>query len=103
MPQPYSTVVVYKHTATDDLQFRLVDTDIWLSNANIHCVTNDALYGNVTEQPVTVTAGDIITYDKFNLADLFFKNAGAAANTVIYCVGIAMSKLDIAEILGLVE
>lgn len=90
MPQPYSTVVVYTHTATDNLQFRLLNTDLWLSNANIHVLTQNALYGKVNNQPATVTAGNILTYDNFNLADLFFRNAGAGANTVIYCVGITM-------------
>lgn len=98
MPQPYSNVVSYSHTAGDDLQFRLVDTNIWLSNANIHIVTNNALYGKVNDQPATANAGDILIFDNFNLADLFFRNAGAGANTVIYLVGITMSKPKMAEL-----
>lgn len=100
MPQPYSNVVTYSKTATDDLLFRVINTDLWLSNANIHCVTNDALYGDVTTQPATVNAGDILIFEKFNLADLYFKNAGAGSNTTIYVVGITMSKDEI-EKLGL--
>ena len=81
----------YSHTATDDLQFRLVKTDLWLSNANIHIVTNDCKYGKVNDQPATATAGDILIFDNFNLADLYFINETAAANTTIYLVGITMS------------
>ncbi len=98
MPQPYSNVVTYTHTPADDLIFRVISTDLWLSNANIHCVTNAALYGDVTTQPATVSAGDILVFDNFNLADLFFRNAGAGANTTIYVVGIAMSKPDIKKL-----
>ena len=101
IPQPYSSVAAYAITATDDLLFRVINTDLWLSNANIHIVTNDALYGNVTIQPATATAGDILIYDTFNLADLYFRNAGAAANTTIYVVGIVMPKQRMHE-LGLV-
>jgi len=98
MPQPYSNVVAYNHTATTDAIFRIVETDLWLSNANIHCITNDANYGNTTQQPATLSAGDILVYDNFNLADLFFRNTGAGANTVIYVVGITMSKVKMAEL-----
>jgi hypothetical protein len=99
LPQPYSSVVTYSKTATSDAQFRIMNTDLWLSNANIHCNTHDALYGNVTEQPATVSAGDILTFERFNLADLYFKNASAGDNTVIYVVGITMSKEEINKLL----
>ena len=98
MASAYSNVVEYSHTATTDLIFNLVDTDLWLSNANIHCVTADAKYGNTTDQPATVNAGDILVFDNFNLKDLYFKNAGAGVNTTIYVVGITMSKQKMAEL-----
>jgi hypothetical protein len=65
--------------------------------ANIHCITNDALYGKVNHQPATVVAGDILPFQDFNLADMWFRNAGAAANTTIYIVGITMSKKRMEE------
>jgi hypothetical protein len=77
-----------------------MNTDLWLSNVNIHCVSNDALYGNVTEQVATLSAGDILTFDKINLADLYFRNAGAGLNTTLYAVGITMSEKEIREYLG---
>jgi len=98
MASAYSNVVEYSHTATSDAIFKMVDTDLWLSNANIHVLTNDAKYGNVTDQPATVNAGDILIFDNFNLKDLVFKNANAGSNTVIYVVGITMSKLKMAEL-----
>jgi hypothetical protein len=99
MPQPYSNVVSYSKTATDDNLFRLVKTDLWLKNANIHCVTNGATYGDVANQDAGLSAGDILTFDDFNLADLYFKNASAGVNTTIYIVGITMSKKEIIELL----
>lgn len=99
MPQPYSTVVVYKSTSEPqytalkaDLQFRLIQQDLWLREANIHIKTNDCKYGNVTEQPATATADDILVFEDFNLADLYFINATATSDTLIYLVGITMSK-----------
>jgi hypothetical protein len=98
MPQPYSNVIAYTHIATDDDQFRLVNTDMWVSNANIHVVTNSALYGKVNNQPATSNPSDILIFDNFNLADLWFRNAGAGSNTTIYMVGITMSKAKILEL-----
>lgn len=84
------TVVYYSHTAADDNQFRMITEDLWLNEANIHILTNDAKYGDVTGQDAVITAGDIITFQDFNLADLFFKNSTAGSNTVIYVIGIVM-------------
>jgi len=98
MPRPYSNVVAYSHTATDDNQFRIVNTDLWLSNANIHIVTNDAYYGDVNLQIATASASDILVFEDFNLADLYFKNKVAGNNTTIYIVGIVMPKKRIAEL-----
>jgi len=99
MPQPYSTVVVYdstlepQHTALEaDLQFRLIQTPLWLRSANIHVLTNDANYGKVGNQPATVAAGDILTFEDFNLADLWFINETATDDTLIYLVGVTMSQ-----------
>ena len=88
-------VVVYTKTATDDLQFNLTiggdQKPIWLREANIHCLTNNALYGDVYDQPAAFNTGDVISFQDFNLTDLWFKNATAGSNTVIRCVGVVMS------------
>jgi len=99
-PQPYSNVVSYNKTASDDDPFRIVLTDLWLREANIHCTSNDALYGTATDQQATLSAGDILVFEKFNLGDLYFKNANAGSNTVLYVVGIALTKKEIKELLG---
>jgi len=99
MPQPYSNVVSYSKTATDDNSFRVVLADVWLREANIHCVTNSSYYGNAQDQSATITAGDIVTFQKFNLGDLYFKNSSAGDNTTIYVVGVTMSKQEIQELI----
>lgn len=105
MPQPYSNVVVYdstlepQHTALLlDQQFRLVQEDLWLRSANIHILTQYANYGKANNQPATVTAGDILTFDDFNLGDLYFINETPGADTLIYLVGITMSKKRMIEL-----
>lgn len=105
MPQPYSTVVVYDSTLEPaatllaaDKQFNLVQDDLWLREANIHILTNDAKYGKVNNQPATVTAGDILVFEDFNLADLYFINATATSDTLIYVIGITMSKARLMEL-----
>jgi len=83
-----SNVVAVSKTATDDLKFRLFLTELWFREANIHCVTNDCKYGDTNTQDATITAGDIISFQDFNAADLFFINAAAGSNTTIYFVGV---------------
>ena len=98
--QPYGDIVTYSLTATNDNPFRLVKGALWLREANIHCTTNSCLYGTGVKQEATLSAGDILTFEKFNLGDLFFKNATAGSNTVLYVVGVAMTKKEIQELLG---
>lgn len=96
-----SSVISLKHTATTDLKFHLVDVDLWVSEANIHVVTNDAFYGDFNIQEATITTLQAGFFKDFNLRDLFFRNAGAAANTTILIVGIRMLPARMEE-LGLV-
>lgn len=106
MPQPYSTIVVYDSTTEPaktaleaDLQFRFTESDLWVKEANIHVLTNDAKYGKVNNQLATVTAGDILTWSHvFNLSDLWFINATATADTLIYITAIALSKKEVEEL-----
>ncbi|GAH69120.1 unnamed protein product, partial [marine sediment metagenome] len=71
--------------------FRLTSSHMWFREANMHIVTNDALYGDKDLQPATITAGDIVPFQDFDLSQMYFRNAGAAANTTIHVVGILMS------------
>jgi predicted GNAT family N-acyltransferase len=71
---------------------------LWLRAANIHVVTQNMKYGDVQRQDATATTNDVISFDDFNLADLYFKNAGAGANTTIYLVGIVMTEGHKAEL-----
>lgn len=87
----YESVITYQHTATDDIPFRLISTKLWLRTANIHILTQDASYGGLYNQDASVAAGSVAFFDDFNLADLYFKNSGAGANTTIRIVGIVMT------------
>ena len=84
-------VQYYTITAVDDEQFHVIDTDLWCRDANIHCVTNNSLYGDVTTQVVPFNNGDVISFQDFNLKQLWFRNATAGSNTTIYVVAIIMS------------
>jgi hypothetical protein len=87
-----SNVIVFSHTATDDLKFRLVENDLWIREANIHITTQAAKYGDTNTQDAELSAGDVLTYQDFNLADLFFKNAGAGANTTVTAICILLTE-----------
>lgn len=78
-------------TATDDNAFSLTPADTWVREGNIHVETNNAKYGDRSAQDATINAGDIVYFQDFNLADIFFKNAGAGANTVVRFVGVVMT------------
>lgn len=58
-------------------------------------------YGKVNNQPATAAVGDILVWQDFNLADVYFINATATADTLIYLVGITMSEAKMRE-LGLI-
>jgi hypothetical protein len=80
------------HTATTDAMFNLTTADLWMREANIHVETNNAKYGDRAGQDAQITAGDVVIFEDFNLLDVFFKNAGAGANTVIRVVGVVMTE-----------
>jgi uncharacterized RmlC-like cupin family protein len=71
--------------------FKLVTADLWMREANIHVETNNAKYGDRTEQEATINAGDVTYFEDFNLNDTFFKNATAGSNTTVRAVGVVMS------------
>lgn len=88
----YESVITYQHTAADDLPFRLISTNLWLRSANIHIITQNCEYGGLYNQDAVLSTTDVVFFDDFNLADLYFKNAGAGLNTTIRLVGIVMTK-----------
>jgi len=55
---------------------------------NLHIITNGANYGDAFRQDAEVVAGDIVTFQDFNLADLFFRNTVAGDNVTIQFVGV---------------
>lgn len=87
-----SSVISLAYPATDDLKFHLVDTDLWVSEANVHIANENAKYGDFDKQDATLTTNDVPFFRNFNLRDLFFRNAGAGADTTIYIVGIRMTE-----------
>lgn len=86
MPKTSTSFVTLNVTATSDSAFRITDHDIPFYEANFHIVTNAALYGDMTAQDAPAAVGDVITFPKGNVKDIWFKNAGAGANTKIVCV-----------------
>lgn len=95
---PQSFISISK-TAANDLMFKLVTADLWFTDINIHIVTNNAKYGDRSEQNATINAGDVVYFRNVNLNDIFFINATAGSNTVVYAVGGLMSPADKATLL----
>jgi len=87
---PQSFISINK-TATSDTMFKLVTSDLWFRNINIHVTTHNAYYGDRSSQDADITAGDILSWEDVNLNDVFFKNASAGDNTVITAVGVLMT------------
>lgn len=82
----YSKVV----TADADYPFALEeDHDVILDCCNIHCLTNDAYYGNAFIQSAPLRANAVIWFDSpVRVADLVFKNYTAGSNCTIVIAGI---------------
>ena len=78
------------HTATDDLPFPVEDDhDIILDGCNIHCLTNDAYYGNPLVQSAPIRANAVVWFDApVRVSDIVFKNLNAGSNCVIIITGI---------------
>ena len=64
----------------------MVQAATWVKAANIHVTSNSANYGDVNSQDATAATNSVITFEDFNLADLFFKNTAAGSNTVITAI-----------------
>jgi len=83
-------------TATDDNPFPVVTIDLWYNEVDIFIFTNDAYVGDVTDQDLDISAGDVFTIDSpVNLKELIFKNKTAGFNTKIVLVGVPMTEVQI--------
>jgi len=86
------STTTFKHTATSDAKFNLVFQDVWIRDANIHVITQDAKYGDFDTQDAILTTADVASFQDFNLKDLFFKNKTPGSNTTIQVVAIVMTE-----------
>lgn len=76
---------------------------MWASQVNVHCVGENAYYGNYDVQDAPMIAEkDVLSWDDVNLADWFFRNTTPGSNTKIVIVGTKMSDARKRE-LGLIE
>lgn len=87
---PQSNVVAITHTATDDLKFRLITAHVWFREGNFFISGNSAKYGSESNTNTTLTPGSAMSFQDFDIGDLYFINAGAGSNTTIEFVGIRM-------------
>lgn len=80
-------------TATDDAPF-IVEEDISvvLVSGNIHCYTNDSLYGNAGGLDAIIRANAVAWFDNLRPADMVFQNLTAGSNTKITIVGTQKAK-----------
>jgi hypothetical protein len=84
-----SKFFVSTFTATTDAPFRLSDDpNLVLQSCNIHCYTNDALYGNSLALPGIIRANAVMWFDApIRPYDLMFENLTAGSNTTIVITG----------------
>lgn len=65
---------------------------MWVSHVNMHCIDQNAYYGNFDVQDAPMIADkDVLFWRDINLADWFFRNTTPGANTKITMVGAKMS------------
>ena len=73
-------------TMTDDNPHPLTNQDIPFYEVNLHCYTNDLLYGNGTILAAKILADDVASFRNGNLRDIFVQNATAGNNGQIVAV-----------------
>jgi len=88
MPSTITSMVTFNVTAANDAPFRLTDHDIPFYEANFHIAAQAAVYGDMTVQNAPAAIGDIVTFPKGNIKDVWFKNAAPGVNTQIICVAV---------------
>jgi len=86
-------VIQLSHTATADTKFALTYNPLWCREVNIHVLTNDARYGdtNISSANPSITAGNGISFQDVNLADIFFMNSAGGSNTTIIAIAVKMT------------
>jgi hypothetical protein len=87
-------------TASADTPFRLSDVSIPFYEGNFHIVDENAYYGDMAAQEAPAFVGDVITFPRGDLADIFFKNYTGGSNTKIVFVGVVPTE-KVKESLGL--
>lgn len=95
-----SSVISLANTSTTADKIHLVDVDLWVSEANIHVVTNKVTYGDFNHQDATIETTQVATFKDFNLKDIYFKRT-ADGDFTVYIVGIRMLPARMEE-LGLI-
>lgn len=89
-----SKFIVLRHTATNDLKFKLTYAPLWCREANIHILTNDACYGDsdITTSDPSIGAGNGLSFQDFDISQLFFINSTPGSNTTIVAECIPMTE-----------
>jgi len=64
----------------------LTQADVPCYEVNIHAYTHPAYYGDGAVMGAEIAAGDVATFKKCNLKDIFIQNKNAGDNTVVYIV-----------------
>lgn len=77
---------------SDDNAHPLTVQDIPFYEVNLHCYTNDLLYGNGTVIAAKILADDVASFKNGNLRDIFIKNAVAGNNGQIVAVATVPTK-----------
>lgn len=93
-------VIQLSHTATADTKFALTYNPLWFREVNIHVLTNNARYGdtNISSSNPEITAGNGLSFQDVNLADIFFMNAAGGSNTTITAIGVKMTPKRMQEL-----
>ena len=79
-------------TMTDDTAHPLTRADIPFYEVNLHCYTNDLLYGNGSIMAAKILADDVASFRSGNLRDIFVQNATPGNNGQIVAVASVPTK-----------
>lgn len=63
------------------------DENIVLVSGNVHCYTNDALYGNSCSLDAVLRANAVVWFENMRPCDMLFQNNVAGSNAKIVIVG----------------
>lgn len=82
-----SSVISLALQMSDDSIHRIVDSDLYFNEINLHCYDNPAKYGNIGVCVAKIGAGDVASFHNGNLRDFVFQNSTAGSNALIVAVG----------------